>query len=248
MRTINKRPPPNELVEWRQARNAAADDATWPYNYDALRRSPPVIDAVNHRLFDEQGGICAYTGIRLAFLDDGEPLFHIEHLKAQDHCARGEDTEYGNLVACWPEPNRKIGAEYGAVKKDKWPFPVDAAKFVSPLLANCSARFVYRKTGEIEAALASDTAAAETIGRLALNHKELRAIRRSAIRGALQPRRGQRLKLTEARKIKTEMERAETELNSGQNVSLRAFCFVIKPFIDREVRKLTAIQSNKANN
>lgn len=248
MRTIKKRPPPNELVEWRQARNAAADDATWPFNYDAMRRAPAVIAAVNHRLFEEQGGICAYTGIRLTFLGDGEPWFHIEHLKAQDHCERGEDTDHGNMVACWPEPNRKIGVEYGAVKKGKWPLPADVAKFVSPLREDCSVRFAYKRKGEIEAVRADDAAAVDTIKELGLDHKELRALRREAIRGALEPKRRQWLKLAEARKIKAEMERAEAELNSGGNVSLRAFCFVINPVIDREFRKLEGIRNSRSSN
>ena len=91
-------------------------------------------------------------------------------------------------------------------------------------------------------------ATVETIKKLGLDHKELRALRREAIRGALEPKRNQRLKLAEARKIKAEMERTEADLNSGGNGSLRAFCFAIKPFIDREVRKLEGIRDRKSNN
>ena len=250
MRTINKRPPPNELVEWRQQRIAASDDVTLPFNYDAMRRTPHVVEAVEQALFEEQGGICAYTGIKLSFSDRERkcPRFHIEHLNAQVHCRPGEDTEYRNLVACWPEPNCPAAVEYGAMWKDAWPSPEQAADFVSPHLANCSARFDYRRTGEIKAALTTDTAAVETIGRLGLDHKELRAHRQQAIRGALKPKKELQLNLAQARKIKTEMERAEVDLNNGGNISLRAFCFAIKPFIDREVRKLEGIRNSRPNN
>ena len=248
MRTINKRPPPNELVEWRQQRIAAADDVAMPFNYDAMRSNSDVVKAVELALFREQGGICAYTGIKLGFSTDTRPLFHIEHLKAQDHCQRGEDTDYRNLVACWPEPNFKGHVEYGANQKGAWPSPSEAGNFVSPLLANCTLRFVYRTKSQIAAARDDDTAAVETIRMLGLNFKELKARRREAIQGALKPKRGQQLNLAQARKIKTEMERAEVELNNGGHVLLRAFCFAIKPFIDREVGKLEGIRNSRPNN
>ena len=244
MRTIRKRTPPEPLVEWRQERVAARDGEAWPFTYDEMRRNPNVLRAVEEALIAEQGEICAYTGIRIRVLEGGSPGFHIEHLNPQTHCRRGEDTDYANLVACWPEPNSKVRADYGAGKKGNWPPPDQSRNFVSPLRTDCSERFAYSRTGRITAARNGDTAAITTIKKLGLNHKELAAKRREAIRGALMPQ-GRLLKLKEARRIQQAMERAEEDLNRGENVLLREFCFAIKPAIDREIRKLTAIHARR---
>ncbi len=201
MRTIKKRSTPGKLEAWRKDREEKNDDVAWPYHYNAMRRSKDFLEEVENSLHGEQGGICAYTGRRIPRSGSYDRAgFHIEHVKAQDHCRRGEDTEYSNLVACWPEPNQKQATEYGAVKKDKWPSPEVAALFVSPLNEGCSARFAFinqedpsedgrdaRYSNWMEPSTDGDAAAAETINRINLNHHELRALRWNAVVGALNP-------------------------------------------------------------
>ncbi len=143
MRTIRKRTVPGRLVQWRQERIAQADRVGYPFDYDEMRRNKTVLDQVESGLFSEQGGLCAYTGHRISKAGrvEGQAGFHIEHLKPQDYCDAGEDCDYQNMVACWPEPNQKQGTPYGAVLKDNWPKPVEANQFVSPLRSDCSHRF-----------------------------------------------------------------------------------------------------------
>jgi uncharacterized protein (TIGR02646 family) len=198
---------------------------------------------VENGLHGEQGAICAYTGRRIQ-LRPGPPReigFHLEHLTPQEHCEEGEDTDYNNLVACWPEPNSKESAPYGAVLKDNWPSPADEHLFVSPLRADCTSRFSFDRRGDISIARAGDTAAEETIMRLGLKHKELIALRKAAIQGALNPA-GRLLSLPEAEKLRRGMDREEQELNQGRSVTLRPFCFAIRPQVDKEIIKLKAIK------
>lgn len=243
MRTIKKRPPPASLVTWQQQRIAAHGADGFELAYEAMRRDDGVMRDVEDILHGEQGAICAYTGRRIQ-LRAGPPRkvgFHLEHLNPQEHCEEGEDTDYNNLVACWPEPNTKESAAYGAVFKGNWPAPSEEHSFISPLRADCSSRFSFDRRGDISAARAVDTAAEETIMRLGLKHKELIALRKAAIQGALNPA-GRLLSLTEAEKLRRNMDREEQELNQGRSVTLRPFCFAIRPQVDKEIIKLKAIK------
>ena len=189
VRTIRKRQPPASLVTWRQQRIARRGADGFEFSYKAMRRDEMVISAVEDGLHGEQGSICAYTGRRI-HLCPGPPReigFHVEHVRSQEHCSEGEDTDYSNLVACWPEPNSKKVTEYGAVQKGSWPSPSQEHLFVSPLRADCTSRFSFNRRGEISAAQTGDVAAEETIKKLALNHRELTALRKAAIQGALNP-------------------------------------------------------------
>jgi uncharacterized protein (TIGR02646 family) len=254
VRTIKKRSPPAELVQWRQQRQAAHNPEALPYNYDAMRRTESVNEAVERGLFQEQGGLCAYTGRRIELLP-GPPqsaVFHLEHLKGQKRCRReagqgildvGFDTHYQNLVACWPEPNRKEGTPYGAVVKYDWPnFSLDDGDFVSPLRQDCTLRFKFDREGQIERALEGDIPAEQTIKKLALDHAELIALRKAAIQGALSPN-NRPLKLSAVEKLRREIDRDERDLDNGGNVKLRAYCFAIRQVLDNEVSKLERLQT-----
>src|SRR5262249_8691972 len=153
VRTIRKRPIPNDLTEWRAPRLAANRTEGMECNYEEVRRAPKVLEAVEDNLFAEQGGICAYTGHRIGLKVNNtangtqrDVNFHIEHLIPQRYCNQehgnyGKDAAYDNLVACWPRANCGFEPAYGARKKGSWPSQEDQFQFVSPLLANCSARF-----------------------------------------------------------------------------------------------------------
>src|SRR5437867_4476193 len=104
MRRIKKRAEPAELTQWRAAHQAAPLGGGINYNYDALRQSPAVVDALVNAMLSEQGRLCAYTGRRI-----DESSAHVEHLIPQSRCERGQDVEYTNMVACWPQPNGPAG-------------------------------------------------------------------------------------------------------------------------------------------
>jgi len=249
VRTIKKRPHPVKLTQWRAPRMVAVRPEGMECTYEEMRRDGQVIEAVEDSLLVEQGGICAYTGHRIR-ITPADPAsarvrdvdLHIEHLVPQHHCAYGQDTDYENMVACWPRPNCGFEPAYGARKKGSWPSPVDQALFVSPLRHDCSSRFTFHHRGGIAAANPNDEAADQTVTRLGLNHDTLKALRREAIRGALNPR-SRLIRLSEARRLLVQMERAASELNLGRSATLMPFCFAIEPALRREIRKLEGILS-----
>lgn len=175
MRQIVKAGPPNELIWWTQQ-----SKATGGARYDDMPAD--VRRPLLAHLIAEQGEICAYTGRRI---DVGSA--HIEHLKAQTHCQPGEDIDYRNVVACYPAPNTD-SCPYGAHAKGSWPSLPEADHFVSPLSAGCERRFTFAFSGKVRATSDTDTTAQQTIERLALDHDELVALRRAAIRNTVAPR------------------------------------------------------------
>jgi uncharacterized protein (TIGR02646 family) len=248
VRTIRKRPPPNALTQWRTPRLLLGRAAGTECNYESLRRDPAILEAVEDALVAEQGGLCAYTGqrVRITAANQASGVarqvdMHIEHLVPQTHCVYGQDADYANIVACWPRPNRGFEPSYGARYKGEWPSPAEQALFISPLQHNCSTRFTFDRRGKIGFS-GGDTAAEQTIKRLGLGDDSLTALRREAIRGALNPKKRQ-IKLTEARKLAVEMDRDVVALDGGRNVTLMPFCFAIRPVLDREIRKLEGIMN-----
>lgn len=173
MRQIRKQPPPAELTQW-----IAANRNLPNCNYGSLGGN--LGRTIREALVAEQKGLCAYTGRKI-----DPDTCHIEHLKPQEHCQHLEDVTYRNLVAAVPQPNTPK-LPYGAHLKDNWPSDDQAELFVSPLQEGCSARFSFNFRGEIQPSNSDDTAAAETIKRLGLDHQILIAFRREAIRRTIQ--------------------------------------------------------------
>ncbi len=229
MRQIRKNPEPTVLAEWRSRYQSDVN-----FGYDLL--SGEVREVVIDSLLSEQGWLCAYTGRRV-----GKDGCHIEHLKPQTHCERGEDVAYSNLVTCHPAPNTGE-APYGAHPKQDWPPPTERWRFVSPLDDNCEGRFQFNLRGEIGAANSSDLAAETTIAKLKLDHSELTQLRREAIDATLkQPRHGYAsLSLPDARRRLEGLENAEQP-----NVRLEAFCFALKQALRKHIARLEAIRRNK---
>lgn len=221
---------------------AQSDQELYPFDYNAMRRSKHVLRKVEDGLLAEQGQICAYAGRRITRQGKpGQAGFHIEHLKPQARCGLGEDCDYENMVACWPEPNQTHGKEYGAVKKDNWPAAGEDHLFVSPLHADCSGRFCFveqedpQVPGEeskwsnwMKPATAGDGAAEATIHHLNLNHRELRTLRSAAVSEALIGPDGTAWSLSELRNISTGYAQAESDLDAGNEIQLDAFCFAIR--------------------
>jgi uncharacterized protein (TIGR02646 family) len=254
MRTIKKRTTPFELENWRRERRETNDRVLYPFDYESMRRDKVVIAKVEDGLYGEQGGICAYTGRKIERCGNwGLAGFHIEHLNPQRHCEVGEDCDYPNLVACWPEPNQKQATEYGAVKKDNWPSPAETSQYVSPLYAGCSERFEFISKEDpvevggdsnfsnwVEPSNQGDAAAEKTIKRLNLNHHELRALRWDAVIGALNPN-DVLLPLGDLVMLAAEMEHAERDLDAGAAVTLDPFCFAVSQAVGRRIKKLSVI-------
>jgi uncharacterized protein (TIGR02646 family) len=202
-----------------------------------------VVQDLERALHAEQGGICAYTGIALSLGAEPGPGFHVEHLKPQRYCKPGEDVDYRNLVACWPAPNRKDGASFGAVHKGDWPSSEEGPLFVSPLDPSCGERFEFDKRGRIQAATTTDEAAVATIQRLGLDDGELTKRRRRAIRGMLNPRPDRWLTRKQMESFLTRLKSDEQALNAGGNIHLDAFCFAKRAVLSREIDRYTVSRS-----
>lgn len=244
MRKIEKREEPEALRTWRAAHQADPSGAGINYGYDALRQNNQATGEVLRSLV-EQGAICAYTGVRIT-----PETSHIEHLKPQAHCERGEDVAYTNLVACWPQPNSGFQAAFGAHAKGSWPSAAEQHLFVSPLSEGCEARFKFDRHGEIRVASERDDPAQETIARLNLDERRERAKglprrltgwRREAIAGTLGKH--QHLSVKDARQRLRVMAERERELNGGANVILAPFCFAIRQALVGHLRRIEAIRA-----
>lgn len=251
VRTIRKRPAPPSLTEWRAPRMANIRPEGMECTYNEIRRSPRVLEDIENSLFAEQGGICAYTGLRIGIRSSGEGPeterhidFHIEHLMPQVHCSYGQDADYCNIVACWPKPNCGFEPKFGARKKGNWPSVEEEDFFVSPLRQGCSERFVFNHRGKIQPAIGTDEAAIQTISRLGLDNDELTELRKQAIWGAFHPR-GQHIRLAEAQRLRSELDNDSQAIDNGANIELKAFCFVIRHALEREIHKLEGITRHR---
>jgi uncharacterized protein (TIGR02646 family) len=123
----------------------------------------------------DQGGICAYTMMRIT-----EDSCHNEHLVPQSVSRQKEKVEetldYRNIVACYPKREEAGGCEFGA--------PARRTKRleVTPLDPACEKRIHFdRTTGRAEPAAENDNAIRELIENvLILNHSRLVARRLEA--------------------------------------------------------------------
>ncbi len=247
MRTIKKRSPPNSLTLWRAERLAMGRGPGRECSYDEMRRDPHVLEDVENGLFHEQGGLCAYTGIKILLSRDNQTSragFHIEHIRPQKHCNYGEDTEYTNLAACWPKPNCGFEPPFGAKKKDEWPSLQDESSFVSPLRHDCSERFVFTRKGEIAPARRNDCAVEITIQKLGLAHEDLVALRYGVIHGALNPK-NRPINLKDAERLLKQIDQSCEAVDRGENVRLFEFCFAVRQALCKEIRKLESIKASR---
>lgn len=226
MKWIQKKNEPNELKEWR-SRNS--NDIN--FGYSLMRQDHAVVKAVTHSLLEEQGWLCAYTGLSI---DEGK--CHIEHLKPQTHCTPAETVLYSNIVACYPEPNIGYKLPYGAHKKDHWPAPNEQHLFVSPLDPSCQSRFIFTLRGQIKSK-DGDDAAAMTITKLGLDHSELEDKRKAAIQGTIG--------LTNNLSLKDARRRLR-KLKTQQGGKLDEFCFVLVQAVEKHISRLEAIAKSKA--
>ncbi len=208
MKHITKGRPPPELARWfegqplEHGRRINCGYGDIPTGVKKL---------VKQRLLEEQGYLCCYTGRRI-----DETGSHIERLKPQAACANHEDIAYDNMLAAFPGAGQHC--EFGAVAKRDWN---DPTLMVSPLHGGCEARFRFTQFGKIKAA-PDDQGAAETLGRLKLDHDTLTEWRSRAIVGALFPK-GRGLSEAQLQKVATGY--CTRDRHTQQ---FYPYCFVIK--------------------
>jgi uncharacterized protein (TIGR02646 family) len=225
MRWIRKNNEPRQLTEWR---SKYSNDIN--FGYDLLRKNKEVTEAVHIALLNEQGWICAYTGVRIE-----QDSSHLEHVKPQKHCIPIETVTYSNIVACCPGAN-KPDPPYGAKKKDDWPAPDEAHLFVSPLDPLCEQKFTYNNRGEMKHQ-PEDTAAETTIVKLGLNHNILIESRKATIQGTL----GKTNNLS----LKNAKQRLK-QLENQTSMKLEPFSFVLIQALQKHVKRLEHIRTQKS--
>jgi len=212
MRKIAKTHAPAVYRHW------VRDNAAGPGNSYAAMPGP-VKQCLKDRLLEEQGFLCAYTGLEIH-----DATSHVEHLKPQSRCRRGEDVDYRNLVACFPKDGGDTSYGYGAPVKGSW---WDAALFVSPLSVECGQRFSFAWSGHVRAFPDGHQAATETIDRLGLDRPALCKLRRQAIDSFFGFSSANPITETDARRLLQEIEKPNAE---GR---LRSFCFLLRQMLER---------------
>lgn len=89
---IEKGKPPSclqdEIEEYRSVFNA---NPPWK----EIRCKPEITAS----LVEEQGGLCAYCMSRIEARSYGANKAHVEHVLPQSKCEKGEDVDYGNMLA-----------------------------------------------------------------------------------------------------------------------------------------------------
>lgn len=174
MKYINKSQPPQDFIEWKNKINEH-----WQPNWNNFQK--PEKTLVHESLLKEQGFICCYCGRRINQTDS-----HIEHLKPRN---KYPDLilDYTNFLAsCQGESEMPptIPVHCGH-KKRGW---YEETLMVSPLDNNCADFFHYTDDGQILPTKDStkQSAAKETIARLALDIDKLKRMRERAIEGILE--------------------------------------------------------------
>jgi uncharacterized protein (TIGR02646 family) len=221
MKWILKKTEPSQLAEWRSRNKKDIN-----FDYDLMRKDHKVVNAVVDALLEEQGYLCAYTGVRI-----DKDKCHIEHLKPQTHCNRQETVMYTNIVACFPEPNRSHRLPFGAQQKDQWPDSSQEHLFISPLDPICETRFFFDLKGNI-LFTENDEAAETTIKKLGLDHKYLIAWRRAEIQGVIG--KNNDLPLSAAR-------RRLNQLKARKDGPFEQFCFVLIQALEKHIKRVEKI-------
>jgi uncharacterized protein (TIGR02646 family) len=167
MKYIAKGQEPATFTRWKNLRNS-----DWTPTYEALRGNEKRV--VMEALKKEQGHLCCYCERRLELNDS-----HIEHLKPQGENLFPENQlDYDNLLcSCQREVERGEPIHCGN-SKGSW---YNDHLLISPLSADCEAKFKYTFDGYIKPATDDDVAASKTIDKLKLNIDKINTLRRKAI-------------------------------------------------------------------
>ena len=117
-------------------------------------RDMPTLSALKKQMYDEQGRVCCYCGMKLDYSSD-HPQYRVEHVKPKDS-HRELVGEYGNLLlSCRPTNEEKEKREGSKSKAERKKYMhCDEAKgskkiTYSPLNHDCEKAFRYDINGEI---------------------------------------------------------------------------------------------------
>ncbi len=216
MRKISKTYPKKKFQDWVKKNKDLPEN----FNYDSIQTDAK--QELKETLLEEQGFLCAYTGCRIL-----DTTSHIEHIKPQNKCEYGEDVDYRNLIACFPDDGGDKSYGFGAPLKAGW---WNKDQFISPTAADCETHFTFTWSGKIKAFPDDHAAAQKTIEILGLNHSNLIKLRRAAIKKSIGLGASDKPLTTEkAEKLLRFIDK------SNSKKQLEAFCFVIKYFLKRVV-------------
>lgn len=153
MKHLMKGPSTPEFEAWKALANP-----DWTPTYDNLQN--PQKRALHLSLLEEQGWVCCYCGRSIARQDS-----HIEHFLPQERYADSA-LSYENLHAsCIRETEPGTPLHCGHAKGADF----DEALNISPMDAQCEARFQYTLDGRILASDAADAQAAYMVDLLKLD-------------------------------------------------------------------------------
>jgi len=162
MKYIVKGQEPHSFTEWK-----ALSNENWQPTYDNL--SSDVKRDVKDALINEQGGICCYCEVKLAYADS-----HIEHLDPQTN-NEAKRLDFQNMLCSCQKLLEKGEPRHCGNSKGSW---YDDVLLVSPLDPKCEKKFTYTADGCIGF---TDEASQETIKHLKLDIDKLNILRANAI-------------------------------------------------------------------
>lgn len=172
MRSIPKTNECLKLKEWKRSNSTSTQNL----HYDNLVSN--VRKAILEKLYTEQGGLCAYTMMRIPITNNILQA-HIEHILPRSlHPTLTLD--WNNLVACVPVSGASI--EFGAQTKANYD-PVQNP-FVNPTKGGVSSQFKFTFNGLVQGKT-PDSIASISEEVLHLNHPHLINDRRSKIQAVV---------------------------------------------------------------
>jgi len=264
MKKISKTNPPTKYLQWIKAQEKLSesqneleekDKLLFKYE-DGIERE--VFDTLKQKLIEEQGYLCAYTGIKILpdiKNEDGRisktGTFHIEHLKPRTICNKeqqeqgniiSESLDYRNMVACYPKDENNTSCSFGAKRKDSW---WNEKEFISPCQEDCERRFSYSWSGTVSSALDDDDQVTITIEKLGLNKNHNSSHNNQTGEYHVHDRRHDAIKaffgFSKSRRI-APLTKKEAKIllrtiyTTDANGHLKEFCFVLKPLLERYIK------------
>ena len=246
MKKIRKTNPPTKYSQWIEIQNELGKKDGLLFKYeDGIERE--AFDDLKQKLIEEQGYLCAYTGIKIqpdTKDKDGQTLeigtFHVEHLKPQTICNEEQDQnrntiseslDYRNMVACYPKSSKQKISFGAPFKGGNW----DRDKFISPCTDECEREFIYKFNGTVKAFFEKDEAAIYTIEILGLNCQELVEKRERKIFGFFGIGRMSQGNPLRKQKAESLLRTIESKDSEGH---LKEFCFVYKQLLPAHIKTL----------
>jgi len=262
MKKIRKTNPPTRYAQWiktqrelSESQNELEEKEKMLFKYeDGIEREP--FDALKQKLIEEQGYLCAYTGIRILpdiKNKDGQILktgtFHVEHLKPRTICNKeqqdqgniiSESLDYRNMVACYPKDENNTSCSFGAKLKDDW---WNEKEFISPCQEDCERRFSYSWSGTVSSALDDDDQVTITIEKLGLNKNHNSSHNNQTGEYHVHDRRSDAIKAFFGHgKNSKPLRKKDAEIllrtiyKTDANGHLKEFCFVLKQLLERHIK------------